>query len=67
MWLFVTLTMWIMWRSIRKQKHLWNIAYLSETQLNYVAQDVTIAAKAPIEEDLETDVAWNLELKGLAR
>ena len=36
------------------EKHLWNIAYLSETQLNYVAQDVTITAKAPIEEDLET-------------
>ena len=49
------------------EKHLWNIAYLSETQLNYVAQDVTIAAKAPIEEDLETDVAWNLELKWFSK
>ena len=49
------------------EKHLWNIAYLSETQLNYVAQDVTIAAKAPIEEDLETDVAWDLELKWFSK
>lgn len=49
------------------EKHLWNIAYLSETQLNYVAQDVTITAKAPIEEDLETDVAWNLELKWFSK
>lgn len=49
------------------EKHLWNIAYLSETQLNYVAQDITITAKAPIEEDLETDVAWNLELKWFSK
>ena len=49
------------------EKHLWNIAYLSETQLNYVAQDVTLTAKAPIEEDLETDVAWDLELKWFSK
>lgn len=45
------------------EKETWNIAYRSESLLNYVKANVKLTAKAPIEEDLASEVVWNVELK----
>lgn len=49
------------------EKHVWNIAFRSETQLHVVTSDVTVTAKAPIEEDLESTVVWNVEAKWFSK
>ena len=45
------------------EKETWNIAFRSETQLMIVNAPVTVTAKAPIEDDLETSITWNIEAK----
>lgn len=49
------------------EKPIWNVAYLSETQLHYVNSDCQLSARAPIEEDMDSDVAWNVEVKWTAK
>jgi hypothetical protein len=45
----------------------WNIGFRSETQLHYVNSDVTITAKAPIAEDIESEVIWEVEAKWFSK
>lgn len=41
----------------------WNVAFRTETMLQYVKADCKLTAKAPIEEGLDTRVVWNIEVK----
>lgn len=45
------------------EKETWNIAFRSKNFLQYVADDVKLTAKAPIEEDVDSEVVWNVEAK----
>ena len=49
------------WEAAEKKK--WNLLYRTETQLHYVKDKVSITAKAPVEEDLASEVVWNVEAK----
>ncbi len=53
------------WAKAEKKK--WNIAFRTETQLFYVGDSVTLTAKSPIEEDTESVVQWNIELKWFSK
>ena len=41
----------------------WNAGYCTETLFHYINAPVSLAAKAPVEEGLDTRVVWNVELK----
>lgn len=45
------------------EKKTWNLLYRTETQLVYVKDKVRLTAKAPVEEDLTSEVVWNVEAK----
>jgi len=42
------------------EKETWNIAYRTEKVLHIVDADVTIAASAPVEADVDSEVVWNI-------
>ena len=45
------------------EKEVWNVAFVTETKLQYVNSDVRLTAKAPVEEGLDSRVVWNVEMK----
>lgn len=45
------------------EKKTWNIAFRTATQLHYVNAAVTITAKAPVADDIESEVVWDIEAK----
>lgn len=45
------------------EKETWNIGFRTETQLMIANADVSITAKAPVEDDLETTITWQIEAK----
>lgn len=50
------------WQEV--ERHTWDVAFRSETQLHIVqGAHVQVTAKAPIEEDLNSQVVWNAEAK----
>lgn len=49
------------WEAAEKKE--WNLLYRSETQLNHVSASVSLTAKAPIEDDIASEVVWNVEAK----
>jgi len=53
------------WSAVEKQT--WNIAFRSDTMFHLVTADVTITAKAPIEEDNDSQVVWNAEAKWFSK
>lgn len=53
------------WQSAESE--VWNVAFRSETKLQYVDADVKLTAKAPIEEGLDSEVVWNVELKWFSK
>ncbi len=53
------------WEWAEKQE--WRFGFLSETVVHLTNKTVTVNAKAPIEEDLESEVVWNVEVKWFDR
>ena len=49
------------------ERHTWNICYVSEKVLVYVPAEVQLMAKAPIDEDLNAVVDWDIELRWFSR
>jgi len=49
------------------ERHTWNLAFRSETQLHYVDASVQIMTKAPVEEDLNSQVVWNAEARWFSK
>jgi len=49
------------WSAVEKEK--WNLAWRTETQLSVVKAKATITAKAPVTEDIEAEVVWEVEAK----
>ena len=45
------------------EKKSWNMLYRTETQLHYVKSSVSITANAPVEDDISSEVVWNVEAK----
>lgn len=49
------------WAAAEGQK--WNLAWRTSSQLSYVDAKVSITAKAPVAEDIESEVIWEVEAK----
>lgn len=45
----------------------WNIAFRTETKLAVVMDDCTITVKNPVEESIDTDVVWSLDVKWFSK
>jgi len=45
----------------------WNICFRTETLLHYVNSDVKVTAKAPVEDDVESEIVWNVEAKWFSK
>ncbi len=53
------------WQWAEKQE--WRFGFWSENTAHLTDKGVTLNAKAPIEEDIETEIVWNIEVKWFDR
>lgn len=51
------------YNTIKKQNGMWHAIYRTETQTHITEETVTINSRAPVGEELDANVEWNLTLK----
>jgi len=45
----------------------WNLAWRTDTQLFIAGSEATLTSKSPVEEDIESEVVWNVEAKWFSK